>query len=54
MHDNINTLVDASQMYLDLSKQGGENSGMFLSRSAEYIITNIEEIGKAVERANKW
>ncbi len=54
LHDNINPLVDASQMYLHLSKQGGENSGMFLSRSAEYIITNIEEIRKAVERANKW
>ena len=46
LHDNINQLLGASQMYLDLSKRGGENSGMYLSRSAEYTSTAIEEIRK--------
>ncbi len=46
LHDNINQLLGASQMYLDLSKRGGENSGMYLSRSAEYTSTAIDEIRK--------
>jgi signal transduction histidine kinase len=46
LHDNINQLLGASRMFLEIGKQGGENSMMYLSRSYEYILTAIEEIRK--------
>jgi PAS domain S-box-containing protein len=46
LHDNVNQLLGASRMYLELAKQGGENSEMFLSRSSEYTLTAINEIRK--------
>ncbi len=46
LHDNINQLLGASKMYLEMAKQGGERSGFYLSRSSEYTLTAIEEIRK--------
>lgn len=46
LHDNVNQLLSASRLYLEMAKQGGENSEMFLSRSSEYTVTAIEEIRK--------
>jgi PAS domain S-box-containing protein len=46
LHDNINQLLSASKLYLELVKGGGENSEKYLSRSSEYIMEAIEEIRK--------
>jgi PAS domain S-box-containing protein len=46
LHDNINQLLTASKMYLEMAKHGGENTGMYLGRSSEYTLTAIEEIRK--------
>jgi PAS domain S-box-containing protein len=46
LHDNINQLLGASRMYLDLAKRGGADSEMYLSRSSEYTLMAIEEIRK--------
>ncbi|MEI9912204.1 MAG: PAS domain-containing protein [Bacteroidota bacterium] len=46
LHDNINQLLGVSRMYLEMAKQGGDNSNMYLSRSSEYTHTAIEEIRK--------
>jgi len=46
LHDNINQLLGASRMYLEMAKKGGNNSAMYLSRSSEYTLTAIEEIRK--------
>ncbi len=44
LHDNINQLLGASRMYIEMAKRGCANSKMYLSRSSEYILTAIEEI----------
>ena len=46
LHDNVNQLLGASRMYLEMAKRGGVNSEMYLSRSSEYTLTAIEEIRK--------
>lgn len=46
LHDNVNQLLGASKLYLDMAKQGGEHSEMYLSRSSEYTLTAIEAIRK--------
>jgi len=46
LHDNINQLLGASRMFLEMAKRGGVNSAMYLSRSSEYTLTAIEEIRK--------
>ena len=46
LHDNINQLLGASKMYIDMAKRGGDNSAMYLSRSSEYTLAAIEEIRK--------
>ena len=46
LHDNINQLLGASRLYLDMAKRGGEDSEMYLSRSSEYTLQAIEEIRK--------
>jgi two-component system, NarL family, sensor histidine kinase UhpB len=46
LHDNINQLLGASRMFLEMAKKGGGNSAMYLSRSSEYTLTAIEEIRK--------
>jgi PAS domain S-box-containing protein len=46
LHDNINQLLGASRMYLEMAKKGGPNTEMYLSRSSEYTLTAIEEMRK--------
>ena len=46
LHDNVNQLLGASRMYLELGKRGGQNSEEYFNRSAEYTLTAIEEIRK--------
>lgn len=46
LHDNINQLLGASRMYIEMAKRGGPNCKMYLSRSSEYTLTAIEEIRK--------
>ncbi len=46
LHDNINQLLSASKMYLEMAKRGGDNSKMYLSRSSQYTLEAIEEIRK--------
>ena len=46
LHDNINQLLGASKLYIDMAKQGGENSKIYLSESSKYTLEAIEEIRK--------
>jgi PAS domain S-box-containing protein len=46
LHDNINQLLGASKMYIEMAKRGGSNSAMYLSRSSEYTLKAIDEIRK--------
>ena len=46
LHDNVNQLLSASKLYLEIGKEGGKDSKMFLNRSSEYTINAIEEIRK--------
>jgi len=46
LHDNINQLLGASRMYLEMAKRGDRNTRMYLTRSSEYTLTAIEEIRK--------
>jgi PAS domain S-box-containing protein len=46
LHDNVNQLLGASRLFLDMAKRGGANREMCLSRSAEYTTTAIEAIRK--------
>jgi PAS domain S-box-containing protein len=46
LHDNINQLLGASRMYLEMAKRGSSNTPMYLKRSSEYTLTAIEEIRK--------
>jgi PAS domain S-box-containing protein len=46
LHDNVNQLLGASRLYLDMAKRGGEHSEMYLSRSSLYTVSAIEEIRK--------
>jgi PAS domain S-box-containing protein len=46
LHDNVNQLLGASRLYLDMAKREGADSAMYLSRSSEYTLNAIEEIRK--------
>lgn len=46
LHDNVNQLLGASKLYLEMAKKGGKNSKRYLERSTEYTLTAIEEIRK--------
>ena len=50
LHDNVNQLLGASNLYIDLAKKGGKDIELFLSRSSEYTLTAIEEIRKLTKR----
>jgi PAS domain S-box-containing protein len=49
LHDNVNQLLGASKLYLNMAKRGGVNAEMYMSRSSEYTITAIEEIRKLTQ-----
>jgi PAS domain S-box-containing protein len=46
LHDNVNQLLGASRMYLEMAKRGGEKTEIYLNRSSEYTLNAIEEIRK--------
>jgi signal transduction histidine kinase len=46
LHDNVNQLLGASKMYLEMAKYGGNNSEMYLDRASEYTLSAINEIRK--------
>ena len=46
LHDNVNQLLSASKLYLDMGKKGGLQTEMYLSKSTEYTLSAIEEIRK--------
>ena len=46
LHDNVNQLLAASRIYMDLAIRNTENRKDNISRSSEYTLTAIEEIRK--------
>jgi PAS domain S-box-containing protein len=44
LHDNLNQILGASKLYIELAKTDEENRDMLLQKSAGYILTVIEEI----------
>ncbi|MES2430541.1 MAG: PAS domain-containing protein [Bacteroidota bacterium] len=46
LHDNVNQLLGASKLYMEMAGEGGAESRKYLERSSEYTITAIEEIRK--------
>ena len=41
LHDNINQLLGASKIFIEMAKRGGKNVTMYSSRSSEYTILAI-------------
>ena len=46
LHDNINQLLGASMLYLDMARKDLPNGEIYLIHSSEYTLTAIEEIRK--------
>jgi signal transduction histidine kinase len=46
LHDNVNQLLGASMLYLDMARKDIKNGEVYLIRSSEYTFTAIEEIRK--------
>jgi PAS domain S-box-containing protein len=46
LHDNINQLLGASMLYLDMARKDINNGEIYLIHSSEYTLTAIEEIRK--------
>jgi len=46
LHDNVNQLLAASRMFMDMARRNRGKRDMYLSRSSEYTLTAIEEIRK--------
>jgi len=46
LHDNVNQLLGASMLYLDMARADIKNGDIYLKHSAEYILTAIEAIRK--------
>ena len=44
LHDNLNQILGASKLFIEMAKTDEENRGTFLQKSADYIVTVIEEI----------
>ncbi|MHA4810806.1 sensor histidine kinase [Flavitalea flava] len=44
LHDNLNQILGATKLYIELAKTDEENRDMLLEKSSEYIVTVIEEI----------
>ena len=44
LHDNLNQILGAAKLYLDLAKTDEENRDMLLLKSSGYIVSVIEEI----------
>ena len=46
LHDNVNQLLGASMLYLDMARKDIKNGEIYLIHSAEYTLSAIEEIRK--------
>jgi PAS domain S-box-containing protein len=46
LHDNVNQLLGASMLYLDMARKDVKNGEIYLIHSSEYTFTAIEEIRK--------
>lgn len=46
LHDNVNQLLGASRLYLEMGKRGGKDSEKYFARSSQYTLSAIEEIRK--------
>jgi len=46
LHDNVNQLLGASMLYLDMARKDIKNGEIYLIHSSEYTFTAIEEIRK--------
>ena len=46
LHDNLNQVLGATKLYIELAKTDEENRLMFLEKSSEYIVNVIEQIMK--------
>ena len=46
LHDNINQLLGASRMYLQMGRKESVNKEIYLNKSSGYILNAIEEIRK--------
>jgi len=44
LHDNLNQILGAAKLYIDLAKTDEEDRDMLLQKSSVYIVTVIEEI----------
>jgi PAS domain S-box-containing protein len=46
LHDNVNQLLAASRLYLDVARKNKTHRELYLSRSSDYTLSAIEEIRK--------
>ncbi len=46
LHENVNQLLCASSLYIDLAKKGGKESKLLLNNSSDYMVMAMEEITK--------
>jgi PAS domain S-box-containing protein len=46
LHDNVNQLLVASRLYLEIARKNKANREMYLDMSSQYTLTAIEEIRK--------
>ncbi len=46
LHDNINQLLGATKLYIDMAREESPNRESYLTTSSEYTLTAIEEIRK--------
>lgn len=44
LHDNLNQILGAAKLYIEVAKTDDENRGIYLDKSSEYIVKVIEEI----------
>ena len=44
LHDNVNQILGAAKLYIELAKTDDENREMLLGKSSDYIVKVIEEI----------
>jgi PAS domain S-box-containing protein len=50
LHDNLNQILGAAKLYIELAKTDDENRELCLDKSSAYIMTVIEEIRKISKR----
>ncbi|MEO5648228.1 MAG: PAS domain S-box protein, partial [Chitinophagaceae bacterium] len=46
LHDNVNQILGATKLYIDLASKDTQNQKLYLTRSAEYVLNAIDEIRK--------